>query len=129
VNAIFALLPLDQRLRCREVAVAWRDFLDGSDSLWRELGCSAFAMGVPRSLSAGLVLALAKQAAGRAHVLDLTGCLGGVDEQGACGRRLGRLSARSRRSRPAHEVALELRSACTPTLARLSFAATAYTVH
>jgi hypothetical protein len=83
-QAVFALLPLPLRLRCREVSVPWRAFLDASGSLWRELNFSVPATGGPPRLSASLLLAACKQAAGHALVLNLTGVQGGKDETGAC---------------------------------------------
>jgi hypothetical protein len=70
--ALFALLPVDQRLRCAEVCPAWRAMLSDV-SLWLRLDLSP-AGGVARATDA-LVRAAAARAAGGLRALDLTDCV------------------------------------------------------
>jgi hypothetical protein len=69
--ALFALLPVDQRLRCAEVCRGWRALLSDA-SLWLLLDLSA-ASGVTRASDA-LLRTAAARAAGGVQALDLTGC-------------------------------------------------------
>jgi hypothetical protein len=71
---LFALLPVDQRMRCAEVCRGWRAVLSDA-SLWLRLDLSP-AGGVAQATDA-LVRAAAARAAGRLQSLDLCGC-GGV---------------------------------------------------
>jgi hypothetical protein len=71
--ALFALLPVDQRMRCAEVCRGWRAVLFDA-SLWLRLDLSP-AGGVARATDA-LVRAAAARAAGRLQALDLSGCRG-----------------------------------------------------
>jgi hypothetical protein len=68
---LFALLPVDQRMRCAEVCRGWRAVLSDA-SLWLRLDFSP-AGGVARATDA-LVRAAAARAAGRLQSLDLSGC-------------------------------------------------------
>jgi hypothetical protein len=71
--ALFALLPVDQRLRCAEVCRSWRALLSDV-SLWLRLDLSA-ASGVARNAaSVPLMRAAAARAAGGLQALDLTDC-------------------------------------------------------
>jgi hypothetical protein len=70
---LFALLPVDQRMRCAEVCRGWRTVLSDA-SLWLRLDLSP-AGGVARATDA-LVRAAAARAAGRLQALDLCGCEG-----------------------------------------------------
>ena len=47
---IFLAVPIDTRLRCREVSRAWRDALSGERALWTHLDLSATS-GVPQSVA------------------------------------------------------------------------------
>jgi hypothetical protein len=69
--ALFALLPVDQRLRCAEVCRGWHALLSDA-SLWLRLDLSP-AGGVARSSDA-LLRAAAARAAGSLQALDLTDC-------------------------------------------------------
>ena len=66
---IFKLLPVDTRLRCREVSRGWRDALE-DHTLWNALDVSR-ASGVVFTLA--LLRAALLRAHGRVHTLDLTG--------------------------------------------------------
>jgi hypothetical protein len=66
--ALFALLPVDQRMRCAEVCRGWRAALSDA-SLWLRLDLSP-ASGVARATDA-LVRAAAARAAGRLQALHL----------------------------------------------------------
>ena len=66
---IFKLLPVDTRLRCREVSRGWRDALEDF-RLWEELDLS-HASGV--TLTPALLCAASLRAHGRVHTLELTG--------------------------------------------------------
>ena len=66
---VFLLLPVDTRLRCREVARGWRDALE-DHRLWEELDLSR-ASGVKRSPA--LLRAASLRAHGHVRTLDLSG--------------------------------------------------------
>jgi hypothetical protein len=68
---VFALLPVDQRMRCTEVCRGWRAALSDA-SLRLRLDLSP-AGGVARALDA-LLRAAAARAAGRLQALDLSDC-------------------------------------------------------
>jgi hypothetical protein len=78
--ALFALLPVDQRLRCAEVCRGWRAALLDV-SLWLRLDLSP-AGGVARATEA-LLRAAAKRAAGGVQALDLANC-GGITLDAMC---------------------------------------------
>jgi hypothetical protein len=69
--ALFALLPVDQRMRCAEVCRGWCAVLSDA-SLWLRLDLSP-AGGVARASNA-LLRAAAARAAGGLQALDLTDC-------------------------------------------------------
>jgi hypothetical protein len=68
--ALFALLPVDQRMRCAEVCRGWRAMLSDV-SLWLRLDLSP-ASGVARATDA-LLRAAAARAAGCLQALDVSG--------------------------------------------------------
>jgi hypothetical protein len=71
--ALFALLPVDQRMRCAEVCRGWRALLSDA-SLWLRLDLSPVG-GVARDAATNVLLrAAAARAAGGLQALDLTGC-------------------------------------------------------
>jgi len=70
LSAIFALLPVDSRLRCREVSRSWRAFLADA-RLWRRLDLSARAGMAHCSL--GLLTAALAASAGQLAELDVSG--------------------------------------------------------
>ncbi len=70
LHLVFLLLPVDTRLRCREVSVAWRDALDDV-CLWTELHLSP-ERGVP-CWTVPLLQAAVARARGQLRVLDVSG--------------------------------------------------------
>ncbi len=71
--ALFALLPVDQRLRCAEVCRGWRALLSDV-SLWLRLDLSP-AGGVARDAATNALLrAAAARAAGGLRALDVDDC-------------------------------------------------------
>jgi hypothetical protein len=76
---IFALLPLDQRMRCAEVCRAWRDALL-ERSLWLVLDLSEASGGLARPASQGLLRAAAARAGGQLHTLNVAECPGITQE-------------------------------------------------
>jgi hypothetical protein len=72
--AVFALLPVDQRLRCREVCRGWRAVLTEEVSLWRRLDLSACGVSPNHEVTDGLLRAAAARAAGHLETLDVSGC-------------------------------------------------------
>jgi hypothetical protein len=70
---IFALLPLDQRMRCAEVCRGWRDAL-AERSLWTQLDLSEASGGLARPAMEGLLRAAAARAGGQLHLLDISEC-------------------------------------------------------
>jgi len=70
ISAIFALLPVDSRLRCREVSRGWRAFL-ADPRLWRICDLD----GVTRR-SPALLRAASEQAQGTLEVLDVSAWYG-----------------------------------------------------
>ena len=69
--AIFALLPVDTRLRCSEVCRAWRALL-ADTSLWASCINLSVSSGVAR-LSEALLRAAVAKAGGQLRALDITG--------------------------------------------------------
>ena len=69
--AIFALLPVDTRLRCIEVSRAWRALL-ADTSFWASVNLSSVDSGVAR-FSLPLFRAAVAKAGGQLRALDLTG--------------------------------------------------------
>jgi hypothetical protein len=75
-HALFSLLPVDQRLRCREVCRGWRAALEDVN-LWTRLDLSE-ASGVAAAHlenAAGLQAAAALRAGGQLQSLDVSGCV------------------------------------------------------
>ena len=70
VHAVFLLLPVDTRLRCREVNRAWRGLLDDT-TFWARIDASV-SSGLRRFSEALLRAAVAK-AGGQLRALDITG--------------------------------------------------------
>jgi len=72
LSLIFLLLPVDDRLRCREVCRAWRDFLSDY-SLWTlcDLGPRS---GVAARARGSLLAAASARAAGRLASVDVSAC-------------------------------------------------------
>ena len=71
VALLFSLLPLDTRLRAREVCRGWRFFLEDV-SFWQSLDFSkAAAKSLTVALTWGLVRAACARAKGTLHTLDL----------------------------------------------------------
>jgi hypothetical protein len=77
VFAIFALLPVDARLRCREVCCGWRAVLR-ERSLWLRLDLSKASGGLARPATDALLLAAAEPAGGQLRSLDVCECEAGV---------------------------------------------------
>jgi hypothetical protein len=75
---IFALLPLDQRMRCAEVCRAWRDALL-ERSLWLRLDTSSKA-GLASPATDALLHAAATRAGGQLHSLNVAECRGITQE-------------------------------------------------
>ncbi len=71
--AVFALLPVDARLRCREVCRGWRAVLL-ERSLWLRLDLSKASGGLARPATEGLLRAAAARACGQLHALDVSEC-------------------------------------------------------
>jgi hypothetical protein len=71
VLAIFALLPVDQLLRCLEVCRGWRAVLSDA-SLWLRLDFRS-ASGLAREALDGLLRAAAARANGQLYALDVSG--------------------------------------------------------
>jgi hypothetical protein len=69
---VFALLPLDVRLRCSEVCRGWRATLSDT-SFWRRLDLSASGVS-PKRVTDGLLRAAAARAGGQLEALDVSGC-------------------------------------------------------
>ena len=67
---IFSMLPVDTRLRCREVCRAWRAFV-AAPTLWTTLRVEAHFI-----FATQLALAASKAARGGLRTLDLTGWCG-----------------------------------------------------
>ena len=73
VSRLFSLLPLDARLRAREVCRGWRFFLEDV-SFWQRLDFSvAVAERLTVALTWGLARAACARAKGTLHTLDLYG--------------------------------------------------------
>jgi len=70
VRVFFSLLPVDQRMLCREVCPQWRAFLE-ERRLWWVVDLSRKS-GV-RKLSASLLRAASRRAGGQLRVLDISG--------------------------------------------------------
>ena len=74
-HAIFFLLPVDSRLRCREVCKAWRRALEDPEQLWSRCDLSASSvLTAPRSSK--LLHAAASRARGGLRKLDVSGPTG-----------------------------------------------------
>jgi hypothetical protein len=74
VLAVLALLPVDQRLRCREVCRAWCAALE-ERSLWTRLDLSdGSGVAAAHLAHAAGLLAAAARAGGQLQSLDVTGC-------------------------------------------------------
>jgi hypothetical protein len=71
---IFSLLPVDQRLLCREVCRGWRAVLTEETSLWRRLDLSAGGVSPGRVATGALLHAAAARAAGHLETLDVSDC-------------------------------------------------------
>jgi len=71
VRLVFALLPADSRLRCRQVCRAWRAFL-AERRLWQVCDLSA-ASSVARPRTPALLLAACAQAGDQLRSLDVSG--------------------------------------------------------
>jgi hypothetical protein len=76
---IFALLPLDQRMRCAEVCRGWRDALT-ERSLWLRLDLSEASGGLARPASEGVLLAAAARTGGQLRSLNVAKCPGITQE-------------------------------------------------
>ena len=74
VSAVFALVPVDSRLRCREVSRAWKAFLD-QPWLWQSCSLTP-ASGLVAKPSCALLLAATARAQGQLRELDVAGCNG-----------------------------------------------------
>ena len=72
--AVFALVPVDSRLRCREVSRAWKAFLD-QPWLWQSCSLTP-ASGLVAKPSCALLLAATARAQGQLRELDVAGCNG-----------------------------------------------------
>jgi hypothetical protein len=72
---IFALLPVDQRMRCAEVCRGWRDALL-ERSLWTQLDLSEASGGLARPTTKRLLRAAAARAGGQLHTLNVAVCPG-----------------------------------------------------
>jgi hypothetical protein len=72
VLAVFALLPVDARLRCREVCRGWRAVLQ-ERSLWLRLDMSASG-GLALPATEALLHAAASCAGGQLHSIDVAEC-------------------------------------------------------
>ena len=72
--AVFTLLPVDSRMRCREVSRAWKAFLD-QPWLWQCCDLSP-ASGIVAKPSCALLLAATARARGQLRELDVAGCNG-----------------------------------------------------
>jgi F-box domain len=72
--AVFALVPVDTRLRCREVSKAWRAFLD-QPWLWQSVNLSP-ASGLVAKPTCALLRAATERAQGKLQVLDVSDCHG-----------------------------------------------------
>jgi hypothetical protein len=70
--AVFALLPVDQRMRCAEVRRSWHATLADS-SLWTRLDLSGASAVVAR-VTDELLRAASERAGGQLESLDATGC-------------------------------------------------------
>ena len=76
MREIFGYVPVDTRLRCREVCCTWRDLLDNAaPELWCFLDVSQPYSGVsPRNLSMALLRAVAARTGGTFGVINLSNC-------------------------------------------------------
>jgi hypothetical protein len=77
VLAIFALLPVDARLRCREVCRGWRAVLR-ERSLWLRLDLSKASGGLARPATEALLRSAAAPAGGQLRSLCVSECEAGV---------------------------------------------------
>ena len=74
LSAVFALVPVDCRLRSREVSRAWKAFLD-QPWLWQSCSLTA-GSGLVAKPSCALLLAATARARGQLRELDVAGCHG-----------------------------------------------------
>ena len=74
LQQIFDLVPVDTRLRCREVCRAWRYLLDTTPDAWFVLDVSPRSGVAPRNLCVGLLRAAAAHTCGMFGVLDVSNC-------------------------------------------------------
>ena len=82
---IFDAVPVDTRLRCREVCCAWRDLLDISVAVWRVIDVSPYSGVAPRNLSVALLRAAAAQTDNGLEALNVSDCGALVyDPESAC---------------------------------------------
>jgi hypothetical protein len=72
-HVIFALLPVDQRMRCAEVCRGWGDALLEL-SLWLRLDLSKASGGLARPATEGLLRAAAARAGGQLQSIDVAEC-------------------------------------------------------
>ncbi len=69
---IFSLLPVDMRLRCREVCPAWRAVLSAERSLWVRLDLSVSSGLLARRVTPALLRAAAALAGGQLEALNVS---------------------------------------------------------
>lgn len=67
---VFLRLPLDARMRCREVSPAWKAYLDGERALWQHLDLSD-GSGVSSPVSDSMLRAACARAGGSLLSLDV----------------------------------------------------------
>jgi hypothetical protein len=90
---VFALLPVDVRLRCREVCTAWRDVL-ADRSLWTRLDVSPSG-GLTRPLATALFAAAVARARSALTHLDVSGCGERIEQSVLLRALVGRRSRRT----------------------------------
>jgi hypothetical protein len=74
-HLVFALLPVDQRMRCAEVCPSWRVMLQ-ERSLWLRLDLSEASGGLARPATNALLRAAAARAAGQLQSINVAECRG-----------------------------------------------------
>lgn len=75
MREMFSKVPVDTRLRCREVCRAWRNLLDAAPELWWLLDVSQPESGIStRNLSVALLRAVAARTRGAFGFLDVSNC-------------------------------------------------------
>jgi hypothetical protein len=106
---IFSLLPVDMRLRCREVCPAWRAVLSAERSLWVRLDLSVSSGLLARRVTPALLRAAAALAGGQLEALNVSDSDNVVAEAGAggcsCQRGHASRAAIERRGKPQLRVA------------------------